>query len=621
MPSDKFRLFISTAAKSKKEIEEEVKRLIRSKIESVVENAIRDAAESVPHSGGEKIPPRRDDISYASGKRLSERPLAADELAYAPETPSDSPITETIRRMRELGQTFYNGYMLKQCAELTIVKQGEFMRDVTDDFGRTAFCAVERPVYGALSIEQLRTYFTWRTDVRRGVYNRIDKPYVILYCYELMNKIGVMSSADAFNRLLDVWDNCRAFCPYLDTIMPIWARDFYAFNNIEGVFSELEGTFPKQSAHIDPVTEELFAGNYKNKLDYLTECSSYNLKGSIFFKEERSPELMNGALEEVLKALDEYFRARDISLFELICGRSKKDFNWSPFYGAYVNLDRMDGFRTCRISVTERYCIKRGQPCFEKFERAPYRSFIGYVLKSTEAVMRRRTGFRYGISANLEPVLEDFLNRDRLHRAAGEEEFTRVIPEAVNRWCDKNGIFPKPKEKKGSRKSSFEEEFYSPEYGPTTPPRIVEIDAARLERIRRESEETAKKLIIEEQPDDTPAAEQIEELTARIEEDAFEERAEQAALEARSQYNLSALAEGWRQLAEALDPQSLEILRAVVSGTAEELCRDLAVMPEAEFERINGAALEFTGDIIIEDGEIIPDYSGEVAELLRIIGG
>ena len=148
------------------------------------------------------------------------------------EEDESSAIRMKIEEMRRLGQVFYNGYMLRQCAEETLVKQGLFMADVTDDFPRNCFCGIERPIYGALSTDQLRTYFTWRTHARGGVYTVVDKPYVMLYCYELLNKIGVLSADDAYNRLSGVWEGCRGFCPALDSVMPRWLKDFRAFNEI-----------------------------------------------------------------------------------------------------------------------------------------------------------------------------------------------------------------------------------------------------------------------------------------------------------------------------------------------------------------------------------------------------
>ena len=608
--SDMFRLLINSAAKTKKEIQAEIQRVIRAKIENVVDDAIREIRDA-----GERIPPR-DSVSY---EKKQPSALSADELAYAPEPPDGSaPITEKIREMRKLGQTFYHGYMMRQCAEVSIVKQGEFMRDVTDDFSRSVFCGTERPIYGALSLEQLRTYFTWRTDVRRGVYNKTDKSYVILYCYELLNKIGVMSSQDAFNRLLGVWESCRGFCPYLDAVMPIWLRDFYAFNNIEGDFAALEATFPVKPKQTDSDISALISGDYSKKLEYLMSCSSYNLRGSIFFSEDTAP-LLDGAAEAVLTALDEYFRLRGISLSELICGKTRKDHTWAPFFAAYADRDRMDGFRACRVSATERYCLKRGEPSLERFEHAPYRSFIGYILKSIESVLRERTGFRYSVVPNLSVVLDDFTNREKLFRAASEAEFAQLIPSVVNEWCDKRGIFPPRKEKKRKKKPETDEYALLPEYGP--PPAAaqkVEIDLESLAQIRRDAEETAKKLIIEEYEDALPA-ERIEEITAQVIDEVFDLQTEQASFEAHSQYDFSALPDGWRQLAEALDAQSLELLRALADGTAEALCRDRGVLPEAAFEELNAAALEHIGDVLVEDGGLIPDYAEDVQSIINVM--
>ena len=615
MADNPFRLLINNAAKTKKEIEEEVQRVIRSKIEHVVDNAMREAQEYT----SEKIPPR-DTVYYGRKPQSNTELLSEDELAYAPESPysSEPDLIDKIRKMRELGQTFYNGYMLRQCAELTIVKQGEFMQDVTDDFGRSAFCSIERPIYGALSLEQLRTYFTWRTDARKGTYYKTDRAYVVLYCYELLNKIGVLSSEDAFNRLVDVWDNCREFCPYLDSVMPFWLRDLYAFNEISGEFSELEKSFPVQSERSDTVTSEFLAGDYRNKLDYLMDRSSYNLKGSIFLSDETRP-MFQKALEKVLSALDSYLKQYDVTIFELICGRSRKDHTWSPFAGAYVDQDRMDGFRTCHISATERYCIKRGQPCHERFEHSPYRNFIGYVLKSTESVLRERTGFRYSILPNLSLVLDDFCNRDKLYKLASTPEFPTIIPNAVNEWCDLNGIYPKPKERKRKKKQNFEDELPA-EYGysPSAPP-PVEIDIANLESIRAAADEIAKKLIIEEDAAELSNEESIAEMTSQIEEDIFEERTELAAAEVHSEYDFSTLDDDWRGFAERLDTAALKLLKALHEGNAEVVCHERGILPETAYEELNAAALEHIGDCLIEGSELIPDYIENVAAICRLI--
>lgn len=580
---------------------------IRTKIRAVVEEA-RQTAQSAPIP--KKPAPDRVNISYITGKPVVPQTISADELAYpadAPELgnrPEDAAMEEKIKQMREINRVFYNGYMRTRCAEESMVKQGLFMAEVTDDYGRVAFCGTPRPIYAALSNAQLRTYFTWRTDVRRGVYNDIDKPYVQLYCYELLNIIGCISAADAFSRLLDLWENMRDKAAWLDNTMPRWLKDFYAFNDISAQYPDISSCLKWGGGVCDKKAAQMFDKNYDDCLDRLAEYSAYNIRGSRFITDETTP-LMNGALSAVLSALDGYFAEKGISLFEILCGKLKKDFSWSPFSGAYVDLDRMGGFRTVRINELERYCVKRGEQVLEKLEPAPCRGFIGFVLKSTESELRRAAGFRHTIAPNITMALNDFRNRDRLTEAVSDEEFTKVISEAAAGWCEKNGIRPAPtkKEVKSSKTVDFGD----------TPPKIpakpvkIDIDISRLADIRERSDELAKKLIIEEE-EDVPVV-RAEEIAHSIAEDDFDEKVSACAELSR---DLSGLSGEWRDFAERLDGTEISVLSALINGNAAEYCRSIGEMPETVYERINTAALDTVADIVIENGEIIPDYEEDI---------
>lgn len=665
--ADKFRLMMDNNAKSKEEIQEElrrmielkkqpvgpdnkshepadtsareqvsaaVKRAIQDKISSIVKEAIESARDD-ERSYGEKIPPRqpRENLDYFTGKPVEPQPerLQPDELAYAPSThetdEEGADIRSMISEMRRLSHTFYTGFMLRKNAEETLVKQGEYMKDVTDDFGWNCFCSIDRPIYGALSTDQLRTYFTWRTSARNGVYSQIDKPYIILYCYELLNKIGVMSSTDAYNRLSGVWEGCRSFCPALDTILPRWMKDFRAYNDIEGI-----AACPGESA-LDtrpPDDLDILERRYSGKLEYLMEISSYNLRGSIFYSDETKP-LLEGATEAALKALDGYFEKCGATMFELLCGKLRKDFFWTPFNGAYVDMSRMDGFHSLRISPTEQYVTKRGEPCLETFEPSPYRSFVGWILKSVESVLRKRTGFRYGISPNITPVLNDFLNRDKLVRAASTPEFSELITDAVNAWCDENGIFP-PKKQLKKRASYNYDEAPSAETHAPRKPAPIEIDISKLSQIRKESDETTRKLIVEEA--DTVTPDELSDRITSISEDDFDEQTTEFAesygthadnseasgytQETAPAADFSGLPDGWREFAQSLTNEDIALLKALRDGSAEALCRSRNVMPETEYDRINVLAMEHIGDVLIENGELLEDYLSDIQPILDI---
>ena len=41
-------------------------------------------------------------------------------------------------------------------------------------------------------------------------------------------------------------------------------------------------------------------------------------------------------------------------------------------------------------------------------------------------------------------------------------------------------------------------------------------------------------------------------------------------------------------------------------------------MPETQYDRINAAAMEFTGDILIENGAVIEDYVSETEKIITL---
>lgn len=631
--SDEFKRFIDTGGKTLDEI--------RKTIERMLNGAVDEAAKFVPgelrqqiklavngsrkNADGyyepEKIPPRS---SAPSGPRggspRREQVRAAYPREHIPEhtSPRDELMLDKIREMRGLEETSDNVYITKRCAETTMVRQGLFMADVEDDFNRRVFCALPQPVYMAMSNSQLRTYFTWRTDVRRGKYHEVDKPYVLLYCFELLNKIGVSSAAEAFGRLLDLWEGCRSFARYLDEILPRWLKDFYVYNDITALYPDITQYLEaSDGGGENRFTAEFESGDYGGKLDYLSEYSAYNIKGSIFLSDSTRP-LLNGACEAALKALAAYFEERGIDIAELLCGKVRKDYSWVPFRGAVVDLERMDGFRTLRLNAAERYCVKRGEPSLEVFDFSPSRGFIGYLLKSVEAELRRHTKFKRRIIPNIAMLQNDIRNREKLMAAVTAEEFERLIPSAVEEYCRKNGITPAEKPRKRAEDTPV---GYVREK--------VEIDVSKLGRIREQSDELAKKLIVGDITDiTTPDEDDIEEISMTIADDDFADRIADCAelspaedeppLERNAAF--SSLPGEWQDFANELTPTQLAVLKHMRGGTAAAYCRENGLLPETVCEEINTAALETVLDVVTEGGEIVPDYAAEIEKIVEAAG-
>lgn len=621
--ADNFKKFIDTGGKSIEEIRKQIGKLLSKTAETVA----RDIGKEVKKEVKKEFKKEVGNTVRGVVKNVSDRfgafgtfevknrtiTLEDDDIAYPPErveenlSPHDIMINEAILGMRMKKQTPYNGRVVQRCSEITFVLQGEYVADIEDDFSRNAFFGMTTPMYAAMSNSQLRTYFTWRTDVRRGVYNDTDRAYVVLYIFELLNKIGVHSSDEAFSKLVELWNNIKGKSAY--NFLPRLLKDFYAYNNVSGEFPECLCTSEENSQRKAAVG--ISTGDYKNKLELLANYSAYNIKQSAFWSENTAP-IIDGALEEVLKELNVYFSAGGIALDSLICGQMKKDHAWRQFSGAIVCLDRMDGFREVRISPEESYCKKRGEPTHEEFSFQPQRGITGYILKSIEARLRIRTGFGRKISVNAAMLLNDVKNRQKAEEAVTNEEFKKVIERAVDRFCDKNMIFPKKKE---TGKNSFEEEdvYVAPK---------VEIDISKLSDIRRKADEIAEKLIAyEEAPnfeaqteyglDEGVDISDIEDKTRQIYDDNFSERI--------SDY--TALADeksGWEGFSQKLSDIERGLLSVMYEkGDCAGYCREKGEFLETLAESINNCALEYIGDIIIEDGDIISDYMTDIETVLK----
>lgn len=643
-----FKKFIQTNGKSFEEIKKTINDLVNRAVDNVVDTVIDDVTQFAPKDvrksvkksvrdarknaadgayKPEKIPERysqKDDVEFI---RRADAP-SNSQIYYPPECHSDKLsaqdeyMLEKIGQMRKLEICVRGQGIVKRAIELTMAEQGAFMADVEDDFTRKAFCALPQPLYAAMSNSQLRTFFTWRTDARRGKFTEIDKPYVLLYCYELLNKIGAESSVDAFDKLLGVWAGCRSFAPYLNRLMPRWLKDFYAFNDVTEKYPEIASALGEND-DFSGIVSDFDSENYAGKFAFLAENSAYDIKSSIFFDEKTQP-LIEACCESALHALHDYFVPFGIELSELVCGKLKKDYTWTPFSEAIVNLDTTDGFRPVQISTGERYCIKRGEPALELFCFSPSQGFIGYLLKSVEAELRVKTGFKRKIIPKLQMLSRDFVNRVKITEAISSPEFLKVIPNAVDEYCAKNGI--KAPEK---RKKPREEE----EYIVYTAPK-VEIDVSKLDEIRRKSEELSRKLIVDEQ-DEPPEPLDIPDIAdnsvAEIEDDEFsaviDECKEELSEREDEEFPLNTgnpafeqLDPDWQTFANNLTPIQIQTLKALTEGNVRTFCKERGLLPETVFEEINTEALSAFGDVVIECGEIVPDYADNIAQIVKCSG-
>ena len=184
-------------------------------------------------------------------KMLIERIMAEarthQSARFSNEVYADEPILKTgrqmqnflpdqYRKMREISRWQEDpkggaGRWLSE-AEL-FYRQGLLMADFEDDCPYNGTFKSYFPTYNAMSDRQLRGYFTWRTQVRRGTVEETSTSFAFLYLYELICGIGVDNPLDGFNKIKAFWDVYRAFEPGIDRFARVWLQDYAVFHGLD----------------------------------------------------------------------------------------------------------------------------------------------------------------------------------------------------------------------------------------------------------------------------------------------------------------------------------------------------------------------------------------------------
>ena len=111
---------------------------------------------------------------------------------------SYSGVPGKIQEMLDLYE-YGDGSFQKKCE--VFLRQGLFMKDYEDSALWYGDLRRYFPTYHDLNIRQLRGYFAWRTEIRKGKFERTCESFAYIYIYELLNGIGTGSPEESFEKL------------------------------------------------------------------------------------------------------------------------------------------------------------------------------------------------------------------------------------------------------------------------------------------------------------------------------------------------------------------------------------------------------------------------------------
>ena len=496
-----------------------------------------------------------------SSKVYSDEPIlitAAQMKSYVP------PI---FREMRAVSRK--ESFM---SSERLFYLQGKLMEEFEDDFEYHGSFSRYFPTYQAMTDLQLRAYFSWRTKIRAGIYQKTFLSFAFVYIYELLNLIGVKSPSEGYQALRDFWEIYREIDIRVDHYLKVWVKDFV-------IYYELELSLLADVVTSGADSELLILQNYKQHtsdeiFDALLKHSAYRLENSKFYKEhsEDVKKVCCGVYERLYIHYDKNCKG---SIYEKYLGRVTNQY-YNMFASAVFY--KQDKHRAAVYKINDAYkyiCTNGVWSCERLFWMGSKSKEIGILLKSIDYQMRIKYSYKFLLQ---------------------EVKGTKLLLQFIIQEIEKLSAEKNAEEKKNAV-------------------REVKIDRSKLSSIRSTALEIQSKLIVEEEQG---TAEEIKEISAEIQKISAEIKDTPSALQTDGPRITEAEAESGIDL----EKTEREFLSCLISGRPYDLMlRENGIMLSVLTDGINEKLYEEFGDTVMEyDGDrpvIIEDYLEELKGIVE----
>lgn len=450
-------------------------------------------------------------------------------------------------------------YQMNQ--NMAFYHQAQFMKDFEDDFEESEPFSCYYPNYQQMTYRQLRTYFTWRTKVRQGNIANTSLSYAFVYIYELINQIGVSSPEEGLERLLWFWQTFHNFDAALDRYVLQWLKDYHIYYPMNQSFREFAAA---NGLTVFYPAVFCYDSGAEDSFNLFAAISKYDIKKSIFYTEQ-THNLLSSCFYFILQRLRERFSERKSKLEDFIFNPSSKESVWTPFARSLFFSVLRQQEREITLSDRETYCFRNNKWGYKTALLTDQgRELVGYVMKEMESCLRKRTKYKYRLSAD--PLRCDAKTRLKL------EKLGIVFPKTIQDCVA--------------------------EYYALSTRRTVSVDVGNLNQIRRDSQMIQEKLILpEEEPkpiapvEPTPSAE-------------------------------PSPADMWSEWSRSLSDLEREAVKIMLRGQdIRTFAVQNRIMLEVLADSINQKAMDFMGDTILELDDtpvLYEDYTDKLAEILDV---
>jgi len=528
--------------------------------------------------------------NHAAQAGQSVNPSAVPAQPVGPRTVD--PIRETFYAMRSLAS---DNPLARNDAGL-FYKQAKFMEDFSDEFYGFARFSMYYPYYQHMGYEQLRTYFTWRTNARRGHVSPTSLSYIFLYIYELLSQIGVTSPADGLYKLLAVWTACREKEPSLDQYLPAWLKDYHIYYELPHRFADfanqhhLRNYYPPELFLFDAAPEDALAA--------WNGLSSYDVTKSKFYTGGHD-ERMRDCFAAVLRSMDELCAGHKCRVEELLIYGLSKAAVWFPFQRALFTHWLRQPDRQVEMPGREFYrCAENRWTANLPIYYSSRRELAGYFIKKTEACLRRAVKYRFHITADPAAAGQAF----------GKMKSLGISPAALDGVIEKSVA----------------------DFHKNSTRTVVTVNHDNLARIRKEALGTQDKLTV---PEDAVLPRGAVIFTTQRTTESFDcTRASLAKDTSNTTKSLcdslclcgenNSSTDGWAALKAALSETERAALSLALRGGMDikAFADEHGVMLEVLADGINEKATDFIGDNILTVDEAIAIYDDYRENIAEIVG-
>lgn len=538
------------------------------------------------------------DIDKILEQLLSDPRLREGRAFASSRTYGDEPI---IRRGSQM-----HGFVpepIKQLREMQVTPQGrtwsesrlffeqaKLLEDFEDHAPFVGQFISYYPTYRSMNDRQLRGYFTWRGNVRRGQIEDVSTSFAYVYIYELLMGVGAEPGAKAFEALETFYRAYRAFDQAsMDRNVRPWLVDYVVDHGLDPKLAEpytdaahdkaispLEGidraavlSAPPKGSRRTPLDFETLGEAAMKLADAVDTLSTYRLKDSRLYK-ENPDDLAVVLLAVFIRLSRHYARTHNQGLVETLFG-TRFPLRHLMYASAIHYEPAPHPDCVFELSATRRYICKNGSWACDGYHDGGAKSAkLGDLARAVDRQLRAAIDFPAQLKDHAEP-----------------KYLVKMIDAEVADYLA---------------------------YKEAHRPVVVDIDFSKLAQIRAAASVTQEALLVDEEREDAPQAEGLE--AAVFAEPPASARPEPAASPETSGDDQ----QGVRNDAFGLTEDERTLMEALLAGRPAP---DAKTSADLLVDAINEKLFDLVGDTVVEFGadgapELIEDYADDVREALGL---